>query len=120
MGMGYQEISAFNSPPFFQTLVAHGRVDHPQFAFKLAEEGSELYLGGTNRLLYKGDFTYVPVTEKVSLELIGAYRLSNCLRRVIGKLSSMLLPLMVCLFYCLNRMSSSTPAQPSSLAIRTM
>ena len=71
MGMAYQSASAFNSPPLFQTLVAQGSVTQPQFAFKLAETGAELYLGGTNPELYKGCFTYVPVTEQVSLELTG-------------------------------------------------
>ena len=31
----------------------------------MANEGSELFLGGTNRELYEGDFTYVPVTKEV-------------------------------------------------------
>ena len=66
VGMAYQSISDYNSPPLFQTLVAQGRVA-PQFAFKLAETGSELYLGGTNPELYNGSFTYVPVTNQVSL-----------------------------------------------------
>lgn len=72
MGLGYQSISDYNSPPLFQTLVAQGSVTHPQFAFKLADTGAELYLGGTDSSLYKGYFTYVPVTTQVSLELIGA------------------------------------------------
>ena len=65
--MAYQSLSVYNSPPFFQTLVAQGSVTQPQFAFKSAETGAELYLGGTNPELYKGDFTYVPVTNQVSL-----------------------------------------------------
>ena len=70
--MAYQSLSYFNSSPLFQTLVAQGRVTQPQFAFKLAETGSELYLGGTNPELYNGSFTYLTVTNQVSLELIGA------------------------------------------------
>ncbi|KAI9440395.1 acid protease [Lactarius indigo] len=64
VGMGYQSISVYDSPPLFQTLVAQGNVTHPQFAFKLANTGAELYLGGTNPKLYKGSFTYVPVTKQ--------------------------------------------------------
>jgi cathepsin D len=64
--MAYQSLSSFNSSPLFQTLVAQGQVAKPEFAFKLAENGSELYLGGTNPELYEGDFTYVPVIDQVS------------------------------------------------------
>ena len=82
--MAYQSISVYNSPPLFQTLVAQGSVT-PQFAFKLAETGSELFLGGTNPELYNGSLTYLPVTNQVSLELIGASLiLSNCLRPAEG------------------------------------
>lgn len=66
LGMGYQVISQYNSPPFFQTLVAQKKTTKPMFAFKLATTGSELYLGGVNPDLYTGSFTYVPVTAKVS------------------------------------------------------
>ena len=38
-----------------------GVVEKGVFAFKLAANGSELYLGGTNDELYKGDFEYHPV-----------------------------------------------------------
>ncbi|KAH8100357.1 aspartic peptidase domain-containing protein, partial [Cristinia sonorae] len=64
LGMGYQVISQYNSPPFFQTLVAQKKTTKPMFAFKLATTGSELYLGGVNPDLYTGSFTYVPVTAK--------------------------------------------------------
>lgn len=75
MGMAYQSISDYNSPPLFQTLVAQGQVTEPRFAFKLAESGAELYLGGTNHELYKGYFTYVPVTDEVSLKHLDVTRL---------------------------------------------
>ncbi|KAF8262632.1 acid protease [Lactarius quietus] len=65
VGMAYQSLSSFNSSPLFQTLVAQGQVAKPEFAFMLAENGSELCLGGTNSELYKGDFTYVPVINQV-------------------------------------------------------
>lgn len=64
MGMAFQSISVYNSPPFFQTLVSSNVAAQPVFAFKLAGNGSELFLGGTNSAMYTGDFTYVPVTEQ--------------------------------------------------------
>ncbi len=38
-----------------------GAVKEAVFGFKLAKNGSELYLGGTNQLLYKGDIEYHPI-----------------------------------------------------------
>ena len=65
-GLAFQQVSAFNSPPFFQTMVSQGAVKEAIFGLKLAEEGSELYLGGTNAALFTGTFTEVPVTIEVS------------------------------------------------------
>lgn len=64
LGMGFQSISVYNAAPLFQSLVAQGSVDQQTFSFYLAEQGSELYIGGTNPSHYSGDFTYVPVTTK--------------------------------------------------------
>lgn len=69
LGMGYQTISEYNSPPFVQTLISQGKTDQPVFAFKLAKSGSELYIGGVNKNLFTGSFTYVPVTTKVHFHL---------------------------------------------------
>ena len=67
LGMGYQSISQYNSPPFFQSLVAQSRTTSPVFAFKFAATGSsELYLGGVNTNLYTGSFSYASVTTQVS------------------------------------------------------
>ncbi|KAF9230239.1 aspartic peptidase domain-containing protein, partial [Melanogaster broomeanus] len=62
MGMGFQTISDYNASPVFQSLVSQGQTDEPVFGFKLAVNGSELYLGGTNSALYTGNFSYAPVT----------------------------------------------------------
>lgn len=67
MGMGYESISSYGASPVFQSFVSQKKVSKPVFAFKLAKEGSELTLGGLNTKLYKGDFTYAPVTKQVSL-----------------------------------------------------
>lgn len=64
--MAYQSISAFNSPPVFQTMLAQKQTTTPVFSFKLAKTGSELRLGGVDMSLYTGSFTYVPVTTQVS------------------------------------------------------
>jgi hypothetical protein len=51
--MGFQALSFMRTPPFFQTLVAQGKVSQPIFSFKLADQGSELELGGADPTLYK-------------------------------------------------------------------
>ncbi|CAG8584287.1 9925_t:CDS:2 [Acaulospora colombiana] len=64
MGMGFQSISEYNAPPVFQSFVSQGQTSDPVFAMKLTEQGSELTLGGLADTLYKGDITYVPVTQE--------------------------------------------------------
>jgi len=64
MGMGFQSISNYNAPPVFQTLVDQEQVDKPKFAFKLADTGSELFIGGTNGGLYTGKFVYTNVIQE--------------------------------------------------------
>ena len=66
LGMAYQTISQFNSTPFFQTLVAQGKVAQPVYAFKLNDTGSELYLGGVNPDLYTGSITYLQTNDEAS------------------------------------------------------
>lgn len=66
MGMAYQTISSYNSPPVFQTLLAQKQVTTPVFSFKLSTSGAELFLGGTDSKLFTGNFTYTPVTTQVS------------------------------------------------------
>ncbi|EKM50158.1 uncharacterized protein PHACADRAFT_213911 [Phanerochaete carnosa HHB-10118-sp] len=64
MGMAYQSISEYNSPPVFQSLVAQKQISTPVFSFKLSSSGAELLLGGADSNLYTGGFTYVPVTTQ--------------------------------------------------------
>ncbi|KAI0683972.1 acid protease [Cytidiella melzeri] len=64
VGMGYQTISRFNSPPLFQSFVSQDQLTPPIFAFKLTGSDSELRLGGVNDALYTGSFTYAPVTTQ--------------------------------------------------------
>ncbi|KAH7919522.1 acid protease [Leucogyrophana mollusca] len=76
LGLAFESISDYNANPVFQTLVAQRKVSNPEFAFKLAQTGSELYLGGTNRQLYNGEFTYVGVSRRgyweVSLDALSS------------------------------------------------
>lgn len=65
LGLGFQAVSKYNTTPFFINLIAQGVVSNPVYGVRLANEGSELFLGGTNSELYEGDFTYVPVTKEV-------------------------------------------------------
>jgi cathepsin D len=65
MGMAFPQISVFGKNPFFQTLVAEGAHIALQFSFKLADSGSELFLGGSNSSLFTGDFTNLDVTQQV-------------------------------------------------------
>jgi cathepsin D len=64
MGMGFQSISVYNAPPVFQSLVAAGETDSPVFAMKLTASGAELSLGGLDSDLYKGDVTYISVSQQ--------------------------------------------------------
>ncbi|KAG2075790.1 acid protease [Suillus decipiens] len=63
MGMAFKSVSEFGADSVFQTLVSQGAVPESVFAFKLASSGSELYVGGVNSALYRGPFTYIPVTQ---------------------------------------------------------
>jgi Eukaryotic aspartyl protease len=65
MGMAFQEISAFNAVPVFQTLVSEGMTTHSAFGVKLASSGSELFLGGVDKSLFSGAFTFIDVSQEV-------------------------------------------------------
>lgn len=65
LGMAFQSISNYQSAPLFQNLVEQGQAEQAMFAFKLTETDSELYVGGVNSALYKGDFTWVSVSQEV-------------------------------------------------------
>ncbi|KAJ3556038.1 hypothetical protein NM688_g2248 [Phlebia brevispora] len=64
MGMGFQSISEYKATPVFQNLVSQNKTDDAVFAFKLTKDGSELHIGGLNNASYKGNLTYVNVTEQ--------------------------------------------------------
>jgi len=63
VGMAFPALSVFGDNPLFSTLVAQGTVP-PVFGFKLAETGSELFLGGVNRNLFTGAFRNVSLISE--------------------------------------------------------
>jgi len=64
LGLAFPSMSAYGDSPLFQTLVAQGSLPANSFGMYLSQNYSELYLAGRNNKLYKGDFTYVPVTHE--------------------------------------------------------
>ncbi|KAH9041268.1 acid protease [Lactarius pseudohatsudake] len=68
LGMAYESISHYRASPVFQSLVSQGQVPVPVFSFYLSESGSELYIGGTNKVHYTGAFTYMTVTAQAYWE----------------------------------------------------
>lgn len=64
LGLAYAHISSYAAPPVFASLVAQRAAAQPRFAFKLAADGAELFLGGADARLYTGPFAYAPVTHQ--------------------------------------------------------
>jgi hypothetical protein len=64
VGLAFESLSVFGDPPLFTTLVNQGTVA-PVFGVKLAETGSELFLGGVNKALFTGSFKNVSLIEEV-------------------------------------------------------
>ncbi|XP_021274894.1 aspartic proteinase A1-like [Herrania umbratica] len=68
-GLGFQEISVGGAVPVWYNMVNQGLVKEPVFSFWLnrkieGEEGGEIVFGGIDSNHYKGEHTYVPVTQK--------------------------------------------------------
>ncbi|GLT29419.1 hypothetical protein SLA2020_042900 [Shorea laevis] len=69
LGLGFQEISVGNSVPVWYNMMKQGLIKEPVFSFWLnrnteEEEGGEIVFGGVDPSHYKGQHTYVPVTQK--------------------------------------------------------
>ena len=60
--MGFQNISRYNAPPVFQNLVTECQTSSSVFAFKIADSGSELSIGGLDSSVYSGIPAYTNVT----------------------------------------------------------
>ncbi|KAL8031309.1 hypothetical protein ABFS82_13G015300 [Erythranthe guttata] len=69
LGLGFQEISVGNAIPVWYNMVNQSLVKDPVFSFWLnrkgdEEDGGELVFGGVDSSHFKGEHTYVPVTQK--------------------------------------------------------
>ncbi|KAL0389167.1 UNVERIFIED_CONTAM: Aspartic proteinase A1 [Sesamum calycinum] len=69
LGLGFQEISVGNAVPVWYNVVNQGLVKDPVFSFWLNRKGNEedggaLVFGGVDPNHFKGEHTYVPVTQK--------------------------------------------------------
>ncbi|KAF9600181.1 hypothetical protein IFM89_005005 [Coptis chinensis] len=69
LGLGFQEISVGNAVPVWYNMIDQGLVHEEIFSFWLnrdseSEEGGELIFGGVDLKHFKGEHTYVPVTQK--------------------------------------------------------
>ncbi|KAH0863842.1 hypothetical protein HID58_081053 [Brassica napus] len=69
LGLGFQEISVGNAAPVWYNMLKQGLIKEPVFSFWLNrnaedEEGGELVFGGVDPKHFKGQHTYVPVTQK--------------------------------------------------------
>jgi len=63
VGMAFPALSTFGDNPLFTTLVNQGTVP-PVFGVKLADTGSELFLGGVDTALFTGAFRNVSLIEE--------------------------------------------------------
>ncbi|KAI0675140.1 acid protease [Trametes maxima] len=73
LGMAFPSISNLRQQsPFFNSAKTQGAVKTGVFAFKLAQSGSELYLGGANPSLYTGSIEYHTVTGSGFWQLTGS------------------------------------------------
>ncbi|XP_047250751.1 cyprosin isoform X2 [Capsicum annuum] len=69
LGLGFQEISVGNATPVWYNMVDQGLVKEPVFSFWFnrdasTKEGGELVFGGVDPKHFKGNHTYVPLTQK--------------------------------------------------------
>ncbi|KZV43689.1 aspartic protein-like [Dorcoceras hygrometricum] len=69
LGLGFQEISVGNVVPVWYNMLDQNLVEEKVFSFWLnrdsdADSGGEIVFGGIDSNHYKGNHTYVPVTEK--------------------------------------------------------
>jgi cathepsin D len=65
--LAFPVISNNQQDPFFNTATKQGAVSQSVFGFKLASQGSELFLGGTNNNLFSGDLEFHEVDSSIGL-----------------------------------------------------
>ncbi|XP_024963351.1 aspartic proteinase A1-like [Cynara cardunculus var. scolymus] len=69
LGLGFKEISVGKVAPVWDTMVRQGLVKDPMFSIWLnpgakQEKGGEIVFGGVDSDHYKGNHTFVPITQK--------------------------------------------------------
>jgi cathepsin D len=69
--MAFREISTLNEDPFFVTAQAQGSVKSNEFAFKLADKGSELFLGGVDESKFTGSIEFHSMSSSSGFWQIG-------------------------------------------------
>lgn len=65
IGMAFQSVSVFGAPSPLQNLISEGVLTCPMFGTKLAPNGSELFLGGLNPNLFRGEITWISLSNAV-------------------------------------------------------
>jgi len=68
LGMGWSTISVDGLPTVFDSMIAQKKVDSPVFSFYLNRDpndsnGGKLVLGGSDKTLYTGEMSYIPLTK---------------------------------------------------------
>ncbi|CAA6668874.1 unnamed protein product [Spirodela intermedia] len=69
LGLGFQEISIGRVPPIWQAMIEQDLLKEKVFSFWLNRDaddpdGGELVFGGVDRRHFKGNHTFVPVTQR--------------------------------------------------------
>jgi cathepsin D len=73
LGLAFPAISNLKQNPFFFSAEAQGSVAANEFAFKLSQSGSELYLGGTDSSKFTGSIEYHDVASTSGFWQIGGF-----------------------------------------------
>jgi cathepsin D len=73
LGLAFPAISNLKQNPFFFTAEAQGSVAANEFAFKLSQSGSELFLGGTDSTKFTGNIEYHDLTSTNGFWQIGNF-----------------------------------------------
>jgi cathepsin D len=76
LGLAFPALSNFTGSPFFQTAVSDGVLSQAAFAFKLADTGSSLFLGGVDNSLYTGSIEYHDLSSSNGFWQIGGATIS--------------------------------------------
>jgi cathepsin D len=66
LGLAFPAALRFGVEPLFGLLIRQNSEMIRTFSLKLTPSGAELYVGGANSELYKGDIAYARVTTPVS------------------------------------------------------